>query len=579
MAQGEAISVLLRAESLETGKGFGDAAMRAAQAFRRPIERGGVVWHEGNDVFFEEIANEHAPHVLNGCIFALWGVWELWRQSGEPWLGDATERCVGTLRRWLPRFDAGWWTLYSLLHSAARRPHLATLKYHQFHIAQMRVLGRMFDDDVFDDAAERWTSYAAAPESRARLMRDTLLSLPERFLGRDTVSGRRTHVKVAVVTHFYPPEPGAGALRVRSLVDALAHDGHEVTVVTPFPSFPRGSFAERRRPMVRVEEKGRVRIVRLFSVLVPRLPGSRLVHWLSAALSSSVYLLASKERFDVVIISSPPISLALPGLLGAMRHRSRLVVDLRDVFPDLPVAMGAWKANSLAVRVLERMLAHLYRRADLVVAVTPTGLSHIERYGVDPARVVLARNASERAPEMAPISRTRNGFTAAYAGNLGLTTDVDVLADAAALVANDGITIEMIGDGAQRARLDERVHSEGIRNLKVRGSFPRAEAMAMVASADISVIPAAQGAHRKHPDQALRFGLGRLSGRARRRRRGAVRRRVAGRDLHARRRSLTRSRTSSAGCRRSTETRCARWAMPEKSGSRAGPTVKRSWPD
>ena len=189
MAQGEAISVLLRAESLETGKGFGDAAMRAAQAFRRPIERGGVVWHEGNDVFFEEIANEHAPHVLNGCIFALWGVWELWKQSGEPWLGDAAERCVDTLRRWLPRFDTGWWTLYSLLHSAARRPHLATLKYHQFHIAQMRVLGRMFDDDVFDDAAERWTSYAAAPDSRSRLMRDTLLGLPERFLGRDTVSG------------------------------------------------------------------------------------------------------------------------------------------------------------------------------------------------------------------------------------------------------------------------------------------------------------------------------------------------------------------------------------------------------
>ncbi len=300
-------------------------------------------------------------------------------------------------------------------------------------------------------------------------------------------------MKVAVVSHFYPPEPGAGALRVRSLVDALARDGHDVTVVTPFPSFPRGSFADGRRPMVRVEENGRVRIVRLFSVLVPRMPGSRLVHWLSAALSSSLYLLASKERFDVVIISSPPITLALPGLLGAMRHRSRLVVDLRDVFPDLPVAMGAWRANSFAVRVLERMLAHLYRRADLVVAVTPTGLSHIERYGVDPARVVLARNASERAPEMASISRPRNGFTAAYAGNLGLTTDVDVLADAAALVANDGITIEVIGDGAQRARLDERVHSEDIRNLKVRGSFPRAEAMAMVASADISVIPLRKG--------------------------------------------------------------------------------------
>ncbi len=300
-------------------------------------------------------------------------------------------------------------------------------------------------------------------------------------------------MNVAVVSHFYPPEPGAGALRVRSLVDALAHDGHDVDVVTVFPSFPTGRFSERRRPPVRVERNGRIRIVRLFSVLLPGVPGARLLHWVTAACSASLYLLASKKRYDVVIISSPPITLAMPGLVGALGHRARLVVDLRDVFPDLPVAMGAWKRNSLAVRALERLLGRLYRRADLIVAVTPTGMAHVKRYGVDSERVVLARNASERAPQLAAMSRVPNGFTAAYAGNLGLTTDVDVLADAAALVAGDGITIEVIGDGAQRTRLDERVRDERIENLKVHGSVPRAEALAMVASADLSIVPLRAG--------------------------------------------------------------------------------------
>ncbi len=189
MAQGEAISVLLRADYLQPEGEFADAAMCAAQPFRASIADGGVVWREGEDVFLEEIANEHAPHVLNGCIFALWGVWELWKRSGEPWLGELAQDCAGTLRRWLPRFDTGWWTLYSLLRSAALRPHLATLKYHQFHIGQMRVLARMFDEPLFEDAADRWTAYANARESRARLVRDTLRGLPERFLRRDTVLG------------------------------------------------------------------------------------------------------------------------------------------------------------------------------------------------------------------------------------------------------------------------------------------------------------------------------------------------------------------------------------------------------
>jgi hypothetical protein len=189
MAQGEAISVLLRAHGLEPRDGYADAALRAAQPFRTEIARGGVVWESGPELFFEEIANEHAPHVLNGCIFALWGVWELWKRTDEPWLQIQIERCVTTLAAWIPRFDTGWWTRYSLLLSATDRPHLATLKYHQFHIAQMRVLATMFERPLFAQTAERWARYAVARDSRARLVRTTLQSLPERFLGRDTITG------------------------------------------------------------------------------------------------------------------------------------------------------------------------------------------------------------------------------------------------------------------------------------------------------------------------------------------------------------------------------------------------------
>ncbi|HEV7180657.1 MAG TPA: D-glucuronyl C5-epimerase family protein, partial [Candidatus Baltobacteraceae bacterium] len=188
-AQGEAISVLLRADHLAPGNGYGIAAARAALPFRRDVAHGGVVWRAGRDVFFEEIANEHAPHVLNGCIFALWGLWELWNRDREPWQRDLIEQCVETLVAWLPAFDTGWWTLYSLLRTPSGRPHLATLKYHQFHIAQTRVLARMFDRPAFSAAADRWASYVERSGSRARLTAATLGSLPDRVLRRDTVAG------------------------------------------------------------------------------------------------------------------------------------------------------------------------------------------------------------------------------------------------------------------------------------------------------------------------------------------------------------------------------------------------------
>ena len=120
-------------------------------------------------------------------------------------------------------------------------------------------------------------------------------------------------MNVLLIAHFYPPEAAAGATRVASLAAALGKAGHDVAVVTNFPSFPRGRFAEGRRPLMLVENDGNVRTVRLFSILIPGLPGARLLHWLSSATSASLYALLTRTHYDVVIISSPPITLAFRG--------------------------------------------------------------------------------------------------------------------------------------------------------------------------------------------------------------------------------------------------------------------------
>jgi glycosyltransferase involved in cell wall biosynthesis len=306
-------------------------------------------------------------------------------------------------------------------------------------------------------------------------------------------------VKALLIAHFYPPEAAAGATRVASLAAALANAGHDVTVVTNFPSFPRGRFADGHRPPMLVESDGGVRTVRLFSILIPGMPGARLLHWLSAATSASLYALLTRDRYDVVIISSPPITLAFPGLVAAWRHRARFVVDVRDVFPDIAIAMGVWKADSLIARAVEWLARRVYARADLIVAVTPTAISQIALRGVEASRLVLARNAAEKSTVTRPQSGQTNGLTAIYAGNLGVATDVDVLVDAAALVADTGITIEIVGGGAQQAHLEARVRDEGVANVRLTGSVARQDAMAKLAAADVSIVPLRKGIEESVP--------------------------------------------------------------------------------
>jgi glycosyltransferase involved in cell wall biosynthesis len=284
------------------------------------------------------------------------------------------------------------------------------------------------------------------------------------------------------------------------LVDALAAEGHEITVVAPFPSFPHGRFDRGDRGKLgRIERRDGVRVVRLGSLLPHGMPAARLVHWASCALAAALYLTFTRARYDLVIASMPPITLAVPALLAAWRHRSRLVVDVRDVFPDIAIAMGEWRADGLLARTSEWLVRKLYRRADLIVAVTPTAIAAIATRGVDPARLILARNAAEEIPACVRSSQSPRGFTAVYAGNLGLATDLDVLIDAAALVASDGITIEIVGDGAQRAHLENRLRRERIANVTIAGSLPRSAAMQRLADADVAIVPLRRGIEESVP--------------------------------------------------------------------------------
>lgn len=302
--------------------------------------------------------------------------------------------------------------------------------------------------------------------------------------------------RVAVLTHYYPPEPCAGANRAASLVRALVSEGNDVTVVTNFPTFPDGRLRADDRRLARVETVDQARVVRLFTRRFNGIPGARLYHWLLAALGAAAYLVTSRRRFDSIIVTTPPITIALPALAGAWRHRAKLIVDVRDVFPDIAVAMGTWPKDGLLTKATERVARLLYRRAELVTAVTETALRQIASRGVESRRLLLAPNGFDAPSAAAAASRPQRAanFLALYAGNLGLTTDVDVLLDAAALLrSHEGIEIWIAGDGAQGDYMRKRVAGENLDNVRLWGSVSRPDAMQMIAGADVVVVPLRKG--------------------------------------------------------------------------------------
>jgi hypothetical protein len=167
LAQGSGVSLLIRAATATGDAVFGDAAHRAFQSLEVPVSDGGVLAVDAQgDVWIEEYLVDPPSHILNGFIWALWGVFDYARWSARSGAAGLWDACLKTLTARLSDFDIGWWSLYEA--SNTERRMLASLYYHRLHAVQLRVLHDLTGIEAFAEYAARFEAYARRPVFRAR---------------------------------------------------------------------------------------------------------------------------------------------------------------------------------------------------------------------------------------------------------------------------------------------------------------------------------------------------------------------------------------------------------------------------
>jgi hypothetical protein len=154
MGQGQAISVLLRAHRLSGRDEYLEAARSALPALCTPVSEGGTQSSLDGHPVLEEYPTEPATAVLNGWIFALFGLHELALATADAQPRDLFERSAAGLVELLPRYDNGWWSLYSL-HPAGP-PDLAKPFYQRLHPVLLEALALPHPDPRLHAYAERW---------------------------------------------------------------------------------------------------------------------------------------------------------------------------------------------------------------------------------------------------------------------------------------------------------------------------------------------------------------------------------------------------------------------------------------
>jgi heparosan-N-sulfate-glucuronate 5-epimerase len=193
MGQGEAISVLLRAHRLTGEARYAEVAAAALEPMVVDVDDGGVARRLDGHLVLEEYPTPgRVGAVLNGWIFALFGLHELGRH-GHPPAADVFAESMHGLLSLLPRYDVGWWSCYSLIREMGMAD-LAKPFYQRLHPVMLRALHRIEPDERLILVAERWerqlTPPALARSAANKLLYRGVRSSPARAV-RSGLSGNR----------------------------------------------------------------------------------------------------------------------------------------------------------------------------------------------------------------------------------------------------------------------------------------------------------------------------------------------------------------------------------------------------
>ncbi len=153
MAQGEIISFYLRLYQILGDENLLETAKKAYNFLGVEFENGGVRrYDENGDLWFEEYPSKQPSFVLNGFIYALFGLIDLYRVTGFETVKQDIDACIQTLKKNIHRFDTGYWSRYDL-----QKKELVRYYYQQnVHLPQLEILYLLTNEPVFKHYKEKW---------------------------------------------------------------------------------------------------------------------------------------------------------------------------------------------------------------------------------------------------------------------------------------------------------------------------------------------------------------------------------------------------------------------------------------
>ncbi|MBN2406018.1 MAG: glycosyltransferase family 4 protein [Coriobacteriia bacterium] len=301
-------------------------------------------------------------------------------------------------------------------------------------------------------------------------------------------------MKILYIHQFFATrESSLGLIRSYEFARRWVDDGHQVTMITSSSRLPeeysdsifcRGEIDGIDIRTVRVRYSNYMSYSR------------RMLSFLQFTLGAT-WLAISAGKHDVVFATSTPLTVGIPGWIAAFVRNTPFVFEVRDLWPEAAIQMGAFSRTGVlgrSTKVLERFL---YHRSREIIALSPGMTEGVIAENIEAAHVHTIPNCSDldlfhpgpKDNELSAELGLEGRFVVGYAGAIGPTNAVEAIVPEAARLlmerGRDDIAFVIAGDGSHLPLLEDQIDKLGLNNVHLLGRVPKHVVPSITRSSDV----------------------------------------------------------------------------------------------
>ena len=282
-------------------------------------------------------------------------------------------------------------------------------------------------------------------------------------------------MNILFLTDNFYPETNAPAKRTLEHCNEWSRQGHQITIITGAPNFPKGKvFDGYKNKIYQSELINNLNVKRVWTFITAN-EGFllRILDYISFMISSFFCGIFTRKH-DVIIATSPQFFTLLSAYFISLIRRTPLVLEIRDLWPESIVAVGAMKESSWTIKVLHRLAIFLYSRAKMVVCVTKSFKNELIKKGIDTNKIFVVENGFNLDNSITPnksikeVEKQYNfketDFTVSFTGTVGMAHGLDIILKSAKTI-DKKVKFLIIGDGASKSQLLDRAQKQKLNNI------------------------------------------------------------------------------------------------------------------